>query len=293
MIKSGKTNDNIKLPKPNYFGLTGILFGFFIVLFVFVLIETLGTPFVMDQYAWDDNTAMIVVGVALSVGGILSIFSFIASGYLSKKIDERKVMLLVGLLPTIIGTFLFIPFAGGDIKMQVCEGDNSTNSIVTTEATTSINENIPLFNANYKISYLDTDETSFYNSGGHTTGSNCSLGCPTSQEWCRTENKLEIPQLTVAFIIVILGYPIANSLSQSIFSKMLGPKPQGIWMGILTGVGSLSRVTGPIFVSYVYTSFGTTVTFAIMTGTMVFAMVELVILYKYLVPMKIPDLSPK
>lgn len=50
---------------------------------------------------------------------------------------------------------------------------------------------------------------------------------------------------------------------------------QGVWMGLMTGSGCLSRVLGPVFVSYVYTEFGTIWTFSITTGMMFAAMVWL------------------
>ena len=38
---------------------------------------------------------------------------------------------------------------------------------------------------------------------------------------------------------------------------MVGPRPQGVWMGILTAAGSLARICGPVFVSEIYKEFGT------------------------------------
>lgn len=50
---------------------------------------------------------------------------------------------------------------------------------------------------------------------------------------------------------------------------------QGVWMGLMTGAGCLSRVMGPVFVSYVYTRFGTVWTFALTTAMMLVAMLWL------------------
>ena len=36
-----------------------------------------------------------------------------------------------------------------------------------------------------------------------------------------------------------------------IFSKILGLRPQGVWMGLSTGVGCASRVLGPVFVGFI------------------------------------------
>lgn len=116
------------------------------------------------------------------------------------------------------------------------------------------------------------------------------FGCPyDEQTWCEYTPQLPFPQLGVAFFIIMCGYPVCQTISQAIYSKMLGPKPQGVWMGILTGVGGLSRILGPIFVTYVYTFYGTHLTFGVLTGAMALALVELSILYKQLIPMKIPN----
>ncbi|XP_064079304.1 major facilitator superfamily domain-containing protein 8-like isoform X2 [Macrobrachium nipponense] len=117
------------------------------------------------------------------------------------------------------------------------------------------------------------------------------FGCPyDEQAWCEYTPQLPFPQLGVAFFIIMCGYPVCQTISQAIYSKMLGPKPQGVWMGILTGVGGFSRILGPIFVTYVYTFYGTYLTFGVLTGAMALALVELSILYKQLIPMKIPSL---
>lgn len=51
-------------------------------------------------------------------------------------------------------------------------------------------------------------------------------GCPPSQTWC-----FEIPALTPAIVatgyaICTLGFPCCMVMCQTIFSKMLGPRPQ-------------------------------------------------------------------
>ena len=58
-------------------------------------------------------------------------------------------------------------------------------------------------------------------------------------------------------------------------------------MGVLTATGSLSRVLGPIFVSYVYTITGTRVTFGILVGGMALASLVLTLAYRRLRPMQV------
>lgn len=51
-------------------------------------------------------------------------------------------------------------------------------------------------------------------------------GCPEAQTWC-----FELPALTpvtvaIGYAICTLGFPCCMVLCQTIFSKMLGPRPQ-------------------------------------------------------------------
>lgn len=55
----------------------------------------------------------------------------------------------------------------------------------------------------------------------------------------------------------------------------------------MTGAGCLSRVMGPVFVSYIYTRFGTIWTFGITAVMMIVSMVWLQVIEKRL---KVPDL---
>ena len=58
-------------------------------------------------------------------------------------------------------------------------------------------------------------------------------------------------------------------------------------MGILSAFGSLSRVLGPVFVSYIYTYYGTYPTIGFMAGSLVLSLLITLSVYKRLVPMEI------
>lgn len=55
-------------------------------------------------------------------------------------------------------------------------------------------------------------------------------------------------------------------------------------MGLMTGSGCLSRVLGPVFVTYIYTEFGTIWTFSMTTVMMVVSMVWLYLFLERLIP---------
>lgn len=105
------------------------------------------------------------------------------------------------------------------------------------------------------------------------------LGCPVkSQPWCATTPVLGFPEFILGYILSSIGYPIGVTLIQTIFSKVLGARPQGTWMGLFTAGGCVSRILGPIAVGSIYTRYGTSWTFGITMLMMVFPMIWLYIL---------------
>ncbi|XP_042237114.1 major facilitator superfamily domain-containing protein 8-like isoform X1 [Homarus americanus] len=277
--ESRKEDEGMKLPKPDYLGLGGIFFSRFGLLFIGVLVETLMTPMVMDEYAWTENRAMVIMGISTSVISLLNVFTYGITAVIVKKFDERLVMILGGFLPATVGMFLFLPWGNGVIPMQKCDLDNVTMS-TTTEATTDV---IQLYDANYPsvktILFSDNDP------------SDCTPGCPQSQVWCTYTPQLPEAQLFVAFFIAFNSFPVAQGTMLGIFSKLLGPKPQGVWQGLLSNCGSLARIIGPVVISYVYEEFGTRWCFGILTGVLTTALLELFLLFNHLTPMKVQSVK--
>lgn len=349
--KCAANDETSKLPKPDYIALTGILITFFISVMIYVLLETIMVPMCMDLYAWTDETAVMVVGIALCIAACLCLIVFIVIGYVAKIIDERLILIIGGVLLMTVGLAIFIPMGNTYPKIKNCTSvdhllehfnasqgtshsfqltvpldvnpgnvNNMTETPDTrvksvfhfndTEALASdllnnLDDNVMII-TNATIESIDktTDATKV---PSHISQKNDSItrilkrqrrhvsldsecedtGCPPEQEWCLHTPIIEIPQLAVASFFSIVGYPVAFSIASALFSKILGPKPQGVWMGILTSTGSFSRVIGPIFVAYIYTELGTRWTFSLLLCTMVCTLFLDLILYKRLVPMNV------
>lgn len=94
---------------------------------------------------------------------------------------------------------------------------------------------------------------------------------------CLTTPALTMTQFLLGYFLTCIGYPIGVTLIQTIFSKILGPRPQGVWMGMITGSGCLSRIMGPVCVGYVYTRHGTYATFGFTTVMMIVALLWLLV----------------
>uniref|UniRef100_A0A1B6CLX1 Major facilitator superfamily (MFS) profile domain-containing protein n=2 Tax=Clastoptera arizonana TaxID=38151 RepID=A0A1B6CLX1_9HEMI len=219
--------------KPDYLSAWTMIVAFFVLVFNFVLLETLGTSLTMDQFAWSKVEALKNIGILLSIGAVVACASFIIIGPLSKRFNECSVLLWGGFLLMVLGRALYLPW-GGTIPITEPQPVNGT----------AMNDTEP-------------------------------LGCPHTQQWCLYTPAMTVEQFLIGFVLTAIGYPIGVTLIQTIFSKVLGARPQGVWMGLMTGSGCLSRVLGPVFVSLIYTHYGTIWTFGMTTLMMVGAMVWL------------------
>ncbi|KAF4519572.1 hypothetical protein B566_EDAN004780 [Ephemera danica] len=79
------------------------------------------------------------------------------------------------------------------------------------------------------------------------------LGCPvTTQAWCATIPVMKKEQIVVAYLLYSIGDSVSITLCLALLSKILGARPQGVWIGVKMALSSLSRVIGPIIMSSVY-----------------------------------------
>lgn len=52
------------------------------------------------------------------------------------------------------------------------------------------------------------------------------VGCPVTQSWCLNTPMIYLAQYISSDILIGLGYPVCNVMSYTLYSKLLGPKPQ-------------------------------------------------------------------
>uniref|UniRef100_A0A2P2I225 Major facilitator superfamily domain-containing protein 8-like n=1 Tax=Hirondellea gigas TaxID=1518452 RepID=A0A2P2I225_9CRUS len=313
LILHNSKNASAKYPRPDYFAILVLLVNFFFILFVYVLLETIIVPMGKDLYGWSSEFAIKAVGIGLSVIGVLAFFMFFVCTVLCKKFDERKVYMFVGILPLIIAMSIHFPMGHNYPLMQNCsQSVNNASYVTTSTATTSLfltatdlysTTEMPVLDRNKRF-FSPVDEqqpVQFFTSFSRSKRAailddddSCNAnGCPVKQHWCTYTPIIEIPQLIVGNLFGVMGYPIAFTLTSSIFSKMIGPKNQGFWMGVLTSTGSLSRMSGPIFVTLIYSNYGTRWTFGALTAVLIISMILSVIFYKRLVPMNVNKNSPE
>ncbi|KAJ1527977.1 hypothetical protein ONE63_007907 [Megalurothrips usitatus] len=233
MLRQGATTEEAtwKQSRPDYFSVWTLIVAFFVLVFNFVLLETLGTPLTMDMFAWSKEQALYYMGILMAVGAVIACATFVAIGPLCKRFEERRVLIWGGFFLMVLGRALYLPWGS---EPPLLASDNTTVAVADGETEV--------------------------------------VGCPPSQEWCATTPGMTVSQMVLGFVVTAIGYPTGVTLIQTLYSKILGPRPQGVWMGLMTGSGCLSRFMGPVFVAYVYTRLGTIWTFSITTAIMVLSM---------------------
>ncbi|XP_065349377.1 major facilitator superfamily domain-containing protein 8-like isoform X2 [Cloeon dipterum] len=231
--------------KPDYMATWSLILAFFILSFNFVLLETLGQPLVMDQFAWTKEQAVMNMGLLMTAGAVIALVTFAAIKPLTKKFDERCLLLWGGFMLMVVGRISHIPW--GDAPPVI-----KTKEMVMNQLNSNLTEVV---------------------------------GCPVDEQpWCAFTPAMTMTQLLLGYFLTSIGYPIGITVIQTLFSKILGPRPQGVWQGLLTGSGCLSRVLGPIFLSYVYVNLGVVWTFSLTTVMMAVCCVWMGLVYKRLTP---------
>ncbi|KAM7366230.1 hypothetical protein PAMP_015686 [Pampus punctatissimus] len=225
---------------------------FFIVMFIFAVFETIATPLSMDMFAWTRKEAVLYNGIIICCIGFESILVFLVVKVASQRVGDRPV-LLVGLVIIFCGFFILLPWGNHYPKIQWADLKNNSLVSQMSEATIASNSSLE------------------------------PTGCPFEQTWCQYVPAIHLAQYITSDILIGVGYPACNVMSYTLYSKILGPKPQGVYMGWLTASGSGARTLGPVFVSQVYTLLGPRWAFSLICGLVVGAIILLSSVYHKLI----------
>ncbi|XP_011791014.1 PREDICTED: major facilitator superfamily domain-containing protein 8 [Colobus angolensis palliatus] len=231
------------------------------ILFLFFL--SIIAPLTMDMYAWTQEQAVLYNGIILAALGVEAVVIFAGVKLLSKKIGERAI-LLGGLIVVWVGFFILLPWGNQFPRIQW--EDLHNNSIPNTTFGEII---IGLWKS-------PTED-----------GNERPTGCSIEQAWCLYTPVIHLAQFLTSVVLIGVGYPVCNLMSYTLYSKVLGPKPQGVYMGWLTASGSGARILGPVFISQVYAHWGPRWAFGLVCGIVVLTITLLGVVYRRLIALSV------
>lgn len=288
MQKNNYTKIVQETPKPDYIGVFVVAISFGLMVCYASVGETLATPLVTDMYGLSDGRAVFLVSVVLAVMDGFGILSLLIVTKFTSKIDDRKLLIGLGIIPIVVGVLLHYPMGNKPIVIANCTA-NLNDTITTTTFSTFYEDS---HHVNLKISdyFQDRDINHNFVNAKTSRGSNSTEdcnGCPyLTQSWCLDTPQITPPQLIISYCIAMAGLFFGMSFTQAVFSKILGPTPLGVWMGLLAGCAAIVRITGPMWISYVYEALGIIYIYIILACLEIFVLCSLLISYKRLAPMK-------
>jgi len=268
----------------DWIGVALCIANFFVVGFILISVETLATPLAIEQLGYSDDEAVRSVGIVFSIGCALTAVSYAVSSPLARRITERRVLVFCGLLPLTISYVISFPYSGPTPLMQSSSGFDNGNGWPLDDVIGAQDDNSSSLLATTMPLALIGDAPS--NRSGVII-----KGCPTTQQWCLNTPAIQAIPLVASFMVTCIGYAFSTSMSTSTLTKVLATQDQGVWMGIYLSAGSLSRIVGPLYLSWVYTVHGTWATCGSLIAILAVLFVVNVVLSDHLTPLLERDRS--
>lgn len=169
MILQGKESakETWKSTKIDYLTAWSLIFSYFIVAFNLVMLESLGTPLTMDQFAFTKEDTLKWNGVLVGIGALLSCVIFCLLPLICKILKEIDILIWGGLLIMALGKFVYIPYRTEIPQLAGFNNRTAENGTLYVEAI---------------------------------------LGCPVNdQPWCEWTPKLGIPEFVIGYFMGVIG----------------------------------------------------------------------------------------
>jgi ceroid-lipofuscinosis MFS transporter 7 len=138
MMLQGKesTKDTYSKVKIDYVVTCALIFSYFIVAFNLVILESLGTPLTMDQFAFSREETLRWTNVLVGIGAFVSCVIFCLLPRVSKMFKEINVLIWGGLLVAVIGKIIYIPYR--DIDLKIADNVNNSDFIIHADNSTEL-----------------------------------------------------------------------------------------------------------------------------------------------------------
>jgi MFS transporter, ceroid-lipofuscinosis neuronal protein 7 len=157
--------------KPDYLVSWALIFSLFVFVFNFVLLESIGTVLTMDQFAWTKKEALQNMAYIMTAGGIIACVTFLAISPLCKRFKESQVLIYGGFLVMVFARFFHIPYRDEYARLAYPKDH--------------------VFENGTHVSFEDDDPEV--------------LGCPITQEWCKTTPVLGFAEFFAGYLLTSLG----------------------------------------------------------------------------------------
>ncbi|XP_065069101.1 major facilitator superfamily domain-containing protein 8-like isoform X1 [Rhopilema esculentum] len=83
-----------------------------------------------------------------------------------------------------------------------------------------------------------------------------SPGCPIKYNWCKTTPKIRPIQFAIGIFFVFVGFAMPQIIINLLYSKIIGPRKQGLYMASFSCAGSFGDLVGPLVTTSLYAHFG-------------------------------------
>ncbi len=96
--------------------------------------HSLMQPISAHQFGWEDQDSLLYVGLFTACSGLLSAFCFAWVGPLSRRVDERVLLIVVGCVPLLLSRLLMLPMSSdtptfiGNVTQCEAEGYDASDA---------------------------------------------------------------------------------------------------------------------------------------------------------------------
>ena len=231
-----------------------LLFMYFASMIAFSTMETVAVPLLMAEYNMSKRKAAQWCSGVIGALGLESVIMFAIAKPLGKKYGERRVLVL-GMCILGLAQVASMPFAGPPVAVKQHNMSVAVAGASWASEPAAYAPDGPTSAFGWQGLY-DGLADGGYGTGNATGNSSANSTHNCDMAWCYTLPKIPFGQYFFATVFLQSAFPLANVMLFTLYSKVLGPMSQGLWMGLLNSSGSAARMLGPIAIMQLFVNVG-------------------------------------
>uniref|UniRef100_A0A0N5AG21 MFS domain-containing protein n=1 Tax=Syphacia muris TaxID=451379 RepID=A0A0N5AG21_9BILA len=218
IISKDKKNDShVVIPKFDKAAAMVCLYLYFVVQTSSMSMEIISTPYTVALYNWKNEEALFYNGILQLIACIVNVGNYVLISFTKIRLMDRRLVQLFGFAFFVTYYLINIPWPFYEGPLDYIElAPNST-----------------------------VEDTTY------------SGGCRRAFTWCATSTR--VPQFLyfASYILVLsFGMPYVVGPNAINYSEILGPRKQGLMMGLYTFAGSFARSITPLIQSFLFERVG-------------------------------------